>query len=103
MRSNFLELQEALEAKFEHGPAIEMAIHQGLQTATVFSSFAELYIPLAAGAVVKMTTGADVNSAQATMPNAHMMPDFDWRYKVPAQSIKPMSDPRKRFSPYLPF
>jgi hypothetical protein len=96
MENSFLQLQNKYEAKFEGFGSIETAIQQRMETTNVFSMMAELYIPMAAGAAVKISTGADVKSGAS-------MPDFDWRYRVPQAAIQQISDPRARFQPYLPF
>ena len=103
MQNSFMELQNNFEAKFDGGADIELVITQGLKTASVFSSFAELYIPVAVGAAVKMTTGSEVNQIRPTSVPIAQMPEFDWRYKVSAETIKQSNNPRDRFMPFLPF
>lgn len=105
MKNSFQQLESAFEAKFEAHPAIEAAIVQNMVTTNMFGQMAQLFIPVAAGALVKMTTGTDVpqSSGQPQQPFGHAMPDLDWRYKV-AQSAMPQPEhPRDRFQPFIPF
>ena len=101
MKNVFLEMQENFESKFDAQPAIEAAINLGLTSANVFGQFVELYIPMAAGAAVKMTTGSDTRSAHNHF--GQTMPDFDWRYRTPDTAFQTPSHPKDRFSPFIPF
>lgn len=100
-KNSFTELQQALEAQFETGPNLDnlLRVEQQVQTMHVFGQLAELFIPIAAGAAVTMTTGAEVKSAQAQTA----MPDFAWRYKTPNTKTIQSSNARDRFQPFIPF
>jgi hypothetical protein len=98
MENSFQKLQNNFESKFDAQHSIEIAITQGLTTANVFSGMAELYIPIAAGAAISMSTG---NSAKQQQFGQNM-PDFDWKHKVPEGSLVQPLHPRERFQPLIP-
>jgi hypothetical protein len=104
MKNSFQALESAFEMKFEAQPIIESAMLHSMTTTNVFGQMAELYIPFAAGAAVKMSTGTAPNQqAHGQQAFGHSMPEFDWRYKVAAEAMLQPSDPRDRFKPFLPF
>jgi hypothetical protein len=98
MENSFHKLLNNYEAKFDAQESIEIAIQQGLNTVTVYSGLAELYIPIAAQAALSMGIGSEMKQE----PLGQSMPDFDWKYKVPDGALVQPSHPRERFQPLIP-
>ncbi len=100
-KNSFIELQEALEARYEANfdPRNLMQLEQQVQTMHVFGQLAELFIPIAAGAAVTMATGSDVKVAPAHTD----LPDFEWRYKTLKEETSQANHPRDRFQPLIPY
>lgn len=92
MENSFNEMMSQHEANFDAQQRVELNVTESLNTITVASHLAELYIPIAAGAAVKITTG---NDAEPKQPE-NSMPDFAWRYKAPNDDVR-AEDPRDRF------
>jgi hypothetical protein len=103
-KNSFIALQNALEDQFNAQWLGESRVEQQVQALNVFGQMAELFIPMAAGAAVTMTTGASV---EAKAPVQHLnqagMPDFAWRYKAASSQPNHADHPRDRFKPFLPF